>query len=485
MSPPSANLRNALNAGPAVIILGDGITVAASGGAEVASRVGLLRDGISRCEQLAAVPEGWGDVQRGQLALGDPESWSSVAEQITQRLGGPVGGEFARWLWETVGALEVKGEGRLLDALVALGVPLCTTNYDNLIEQRSGWETTSWRDSERAQRAMLGEIRAVVHLHGHWRDPEFVALDPRFWNSISLDNQVRAMLRTLATVRSIVSVGFGSGIGDPSFAAVIRWITAAWPRKHHRHFHLMSSSELSEATRSVEGVVPVVYGDAHEDLEPFLRGLAGPPRESDSRSRARRPKSRRASETPVDLAAHAAQIEIWMQQGRTHAWIAHQLGSSVEAVYEYTRSHKQKPAFVSYVREDAELVDRIAAHLTQAGVPVWRDVHDLVPGTRWRDEIRRAIASGSAFIAFFSTKSERREKSYMREELVEAIRELRLRSRDRPWFIPVRLDACSLPSIEIGAGEMLSDLQYLDIFDAEDRRAISQLVAALQVSSRE
>jgi hypothetical protein len=87
-------------------------------------------------------------------------------------------------------------------------------------------------------------------------------------------------------------------------------------------------------------------------------------------------------------------------------------------------------------------------------VPLWRDVDDLVGGSRWRDETGRAIRVGSAFIAMFSTKSEIRDSSYMRDELVEAAEELR-RQRDRPWFIPVRLDACNPPPLNLGAGERL------------------------------
>jgi TIR domain len=139
-------------------------------------------------------------------------------------------------------------------------------------------------------------------------------------------------------------------------------------------------------------------------------------------------------------------------------------------------------AFVSYVREDAATVERIAQHLTSAGIPVWRDVEELVGGTRWRQAIRAAIASGSAFVAFFSNASERREKSYMREELLEAVAELRLRTQDRPWLIPVRLSPCEIPAIAVAGNETLQDLHYVDIFDSDDESAVARLVDALQAA---
>ena len=139
-------------------------------------------------------------------------------------------------------------------------------------------------------------------------------------------------------------------------------------------------------------------------------------------------------------------------------------------------------AFVSYVRDDADRMDAICAQLHAAGVTLWRDLENLVPGTRWRQSIRDAIRSGGAFIAFFSASSERRDRSYMRAEILEAAEELRTRPRDRPWFIPVRLDRCEMPALEIGGGEVLSDLHYIDVFDPGDGAAIARLVLAINTA---
>jgi len=51
----------------------------------------------------------------------------------------------------------------------------------------------------------------------------------------------------------------------------------------------------------------------------------------------------------------------------------------------------------------------------------------------------------------------------MNEELTLAIEELRSRSTNRVWFIPVLLDMCDVPARSIGAGETLLDLQWVDL----------------------
>jgi hypothetical protein len=140
----------------------------------------------------------------------------------------------------------------------------------------------------------------------------------------------------------------------------------------------------------------------------------------------------------------------------------------------------QRPVFVSYVRDDAHRIDRICSALSAAEVSYWRDRESLLPGTRWRHEIREAIRSGNAFLAFFSSRSENRGRSFMREELRIAVEELRLRPLNRPWFIPIRLDFCEIPAIDIGGGELLSDLHYMDLFEANEQDGIARLIAAIE-----
>jgi TIR domain len=122
-------------------------------------------------------------------------------------------------------------------------------------------------------------------------------------------------------------------------------------------------------------------------------------------------------------------------------------------------------AFISYVHEDSEAVEALEAKLRAAGVPTWRDTHGIPPGTRWRDEIRQAIRLGASFIACFSMNSESRDRSYMREEILAAIDELRLRPRERAWFFPVKLSPCEIPAIPLGSGETLADIQHIELFD--------------------
>jgi hypothetical protein len=120
-------------------------------------------------------------------------------------------------------------------------------------------------------------------------------------------------------------------------------------------------------------------------------------------------------------------------------------------------------AFVSYVRDNQEQVDRLARDLRSGGAQLWLDREQIQPGQRWQQAIRRAIESGSFFIACFSEEYASRATSYMNEELTLAIDVLRKRPTDRAWFIPVVFSGDSVPDRDIGAGETLRDLQWVDL----------------------
>ena len=134
--------------------------------------------------------------------------------------------------------------------------------------------------------------------------------------------------------------------------------------------------------------------------------------------------------------------------------------------------------FISYVRDDAAVVDRLTAALRKARLHPWIDRKNLAGGQRWKAAIRNAIQEGAGAVVCFSNHYSARQKTYMNEELTLMIDELRQRPTDKSWFIPVRLDDCTIPDRSIGGGETLHDLQRIDLFPDWDA-GVRQIVAAL------
>jgi hypothetical protein len=135
--------------------------------------------------------------------------------------------------------------------------------------------------------------------------------------------------------------------------------------------------------------------------------------------------------------------------------------------------------FISYVTEDSKTVDRLQRDLEKSGITVWRDRSSLGPGDLWKTSIRRAIASGTFFLACFSAASKKRAKSYMNEELTLAIEELRMRSRERAWFLPVLFPGGEVPDRPIGGGETLRDFNHITLSSKTWSSGVRKLVQVI------
>jgi hypothetical protein len=162
-------------------------------------------------------------------------------------------------------------------------------------------------------------------------------------------------------------------------------------------------------------------------------------------------------------------------QGLTESTVAQLFTTWLDAIAPPSNGAR---IFLSYVHEDVRTVSTIAERLESCGFPVWFDRQALDPGMRWKHVIKSAICDGAAMIACFSTTSTGRVRSYMNEELTLAVEEIRARPSDRVWFIPARLDDCSVPDRLIGGGETLQDLQVVDLFPDLDQ-GIQRLVRSL------
>ena len=127
-----------------------------------------------------------------------------------------------------------------------------------------------------------------------------------------------------------------------------------------------------------------------------------------------------------------------------------------------------EPVFISYVHENKKLVDKLYQELIARGIEVWRDVQNLKPGSFWKEDIRKAIRKGAFFIACFSKEYDEHDETYMNEELTIAIEKLRQRHPNREWFIPIKLNECELPDIDIGRGKTLEDLTYVKLYENWD-----------------
>jgi len=297
------DLRERLRTRRVVVIAGSGVSAATTRGAPCSTWMGLLESGIDWMAQLPGTPSALVEGIRSFLKAGTPAGLILAAEAVTEALDDRTGGEYARWLRETVGRLQPE-DPSVIQALVGLGVPVATTNYDSLIELVSGWERLTWREGSGMQRALQGGDEAVVHLHGHWRDPVSVVLGVKSYEALTGSGVPQALQRAIATMGSLLFVGMGGGLSDPNFGPLREWLAATLPGAEHRHFRLCLTDEVEELVSlhvPEERILPVPYGDSHEQLAEFLSELGGAPVKTGAARPGDSPSRTSTTETPSRL----------------------------------------------------------------------------------------------------------------------------------------------------------------------------------------
>lgn len=277
----TSDLREHVRRGDAVIIAGAGVAAASSSVAATGSWRAMLLSLFEHATQTLQEPApGWFDRVRDEMHSSDLDDVLSAAEKLERKLGGNNGRAFRRWLRTTFERASID-RPELLDAILDTGAPILTTNYDSLFERRSHREPTTWRHPAQVQQVIAGRSDKIVHLHGHWEDPSSVVLGIRDYESILGAEFLQVLLQSCVALKSLVLVGCGGTRDDPNLGALFRWAVEVAGQSGHDHYVLVSQRQLAEQPLSDDGpLVPIVYGNEHEDLAPYLAGLGRSQRSS-------------------------------------------------------------------------------------------------------------------------------------------------------------------------------------------------------------
>ncbi|HEX5872727.1 MAG TPA: response regulator, partial [Longimicrobium sp.] len=133
------------------------------------------------------------------------------------------------------------------------------------------------------------------------------------------------------------------------------------------------------------------------------------------------------------------------------------------------RSAPPPRIFISYAREDKELVDKLYRKLLVAGLLPWLDSKNIVGGKKWEPEIRKAIDECDFFIFCNSIHSLDRDGMILKELRQAIERESGMRD-DAIFVIPVRLDEAPLI-------KALNAYQCVDLFRRDGFAKLLQAVA--------
>ena len=242
-----SELRKEVLAKRVLVIAGAGVSLSTTdeAGRRVASWKGLLSNGIDRCRAVLqpAPTLAWEKRIKACAKSSDLDDLLAAAQQIQRKLTRPPEGNFGKWLRETVGSLIV-ADDTLIRAVASLQVPIATTNYDGLFAKVTSKRSITWQDHVLLERWSRGDEDAVFHIHGHWEKPESVVLGISSYEDILRDPTAQHFLRNCFTKGRILFVGFGAGLEDPNFSALLAWHRNVFPISEYPHFRLAIEKDV-------------------------------------------------------------------------------------------------------------------------------------------------------------------------------------------------------------------------------------------------
>jgi len=129
--------------------------------------------------------------------------------------------------------------------------------------------------------------------------------------------------------------------------------------------------------------------------------------------------------------------------------------------------------FLSYRRTDQKAVEYLAWRLREAGLKVWLDRWNLLPGDPWKEEIEEALDSCATCVIFWGPSA---LGPWQHEEMRTA---LERRVRERGYrVIPVLLPGCLNPE---GMPSFLRQMMWVDLREGlDDSEAFKNLVARIR-----
>lgn len=236
-----------------------------TGGTRTSDWLGLIKDGISHVHNRNSEDAALLSLR---LERATTDDLISIAQDVQRHLGD----DFTRWMARSVGDLPLK-EAAVAHGLGKLGVPILTTNYDDLLEKALRRPSATWLHPGEMRRVIRMETSAIGHLHGIWTDIASVIFSQSSYQTITENADAQNVQRSAFDLKTFLFVGVGDGLTDPNFSPMVKEFAERFPDSPDTHFRLCLNSEVDPASE-LKSVVDVGYGDSYGDLAGFLDRLA-------------------------------------------------------------------------------------------------------------------------------------------------------------------------------------------------------------------
>ncbi|MFA7404441.1 MAG: hypothetical protein WC007_10625 [Pelobacteraceae bacterium] len=171
-------LKDSVKCGELVVIIGSGVSMALTNGKIPSlSWIGLIRDGFNYGVKKQKITADQAKTWEPQLGSKDIDDLLCAAEFASRKLDAPQGSLYARWLENVFKTVKPTNEA-MVNALVTLkqsNIPICTLNYDPLLEHVLGMDGINLTEKNKVFAWFRREKASILHLHGSWDNGRYNA----------------------------------------------------------------------------------------------------------------------------------------------------------------------------------------------------------------------------------------------------------------------------------------------------------------------
>lgn len=260
--------------GQLVVVIGTGVSMGLTSNA-VPSWGGLIKSGLDYAHERGQVSDTQLNMWGQMLTSSDIDDLLGAAEFISRKLGAPGDPVYARWLAEVFSSVQPSNSelSTALKSIASQGIPICTLNYDPLLEIVTGLPAIQISETSKVISWMRRENSSILHLHGSWDVPSSCILGIRDYETTQ-GNEVRDLVqRALASFKHLLFIGCGDTLADPNFSALVKWLRTTLKALTPQHIALTREDDVAQRHCDpawLGFVEPLSFGKAHGDLAEFL-----------------------------------------------------------------------------------------------------------------------------------------------------------------------------------------------------------------------
>lgn len=156
---------------------------------------------------------------------------------------------------------------------------IATTNYDDILCKAFNTHFFCLsKDPTGVQELLSGDMTGILHLHGHYLQPETVVFGQESYQKITRDKIAQQFMDLLAKPYTSVFLGLGDGLNDPNFSSFIDRINFAYKGSSRNWYILARDCDVADLKKrySDHHCIILNYGTDFKDLPIFLSQISPP-----------------------------------------------------------------------------------------------------------------------------------------------------------------------------------------------------------------